>query len=330
MNVRWPIEIAGTGLATPATVVTNKDFEKRLETSDDWIAQRTGIRQRYLAQPGETTVSMATAAARQALAEAGLKPTDLDLIINATITPDHTLPSAACEMQAALGCGWIPAYDLVAACSGFVYALITAANSIQCGMSRNVLVSGAETMSRIIDMEDRTTAVLFGDAAACAVIRPSTDPQRGIIHARMAADGVRGELIWIPAGGVAEPATQRTVNERLHYVRMRGREVYKFAVTQMQDLIDQTLREAGVAASDVTLMIPHQSNLRIIESACEKLGFGKDRVVINIDRYGNTSAASVPIALHESRANGRIKPGDLVLLVAFGAGLTWASALMRV
>lgn len=330
MKLNWPVEIAGTGASMPAQVVTNEAFTQRLETTDEWIVQRTGIHERRIAPPEEATLKYATEASRAALAEAGVSPAELDLIVCATITPEHILPSTACELQNALGCRWIPAFDLSAACSGFVYGIVTAAQYIVNGLAKNVLLVGAECLSRITDMEDRTSCILFGDGAAAAVLRPASDPSRGVLAARMGADGGRAQLIWVPGGGAREPASVRTVSERLHFMRMKGREVYKFAVTQMQELIHETLSDAGVSLDDVALLVPHQSNLRIIESACEKLGLPESKVVVNIQRYGNTSAASVPIALHEARQAGRVKKGDLVLMVAFGAGLTWASALMRV
>lgn len=330
MKVNWAIEIAGFGASLPVTTVTNDDFAKRLDTNDEWIAQRTGIRARRVAKPGETTLTLAAAASREAISGAGITPTDIDLVINATITPDHVLPSTSCQLQDALGCRHVPSFDLVAACSGYVYGLVTAAQYIQCGMAKNVLVVGAECLTRMTDMEDRTTAVLFGDGAAATVVRPSADPNRGILAARMGADGSGGQMIWVPAGGAAEPASQKTLNERLHYIRMKGRDVYKFAVTQMQQLIEETLADVGMSVNDINLYVPHQSNLRIIESACDKLGIPLEKVIVNIDKYGNTSAASVPLALYDAQRAGRLKRGDLVLLIAFGAGLTWASALMRI
>jgi 3-oxoacyl-[acyl-carrier-protein] synthase-3 len=233
-------------------------------------------------------------------------------------------------LQAELGCGWIPAFDIGAACSGFVYALVSAAQFIDCGMATNVLVLGSETLTRITDMEDRGTAVLFGDGAGAAILQPSTDPNRGILAARLGADGGRAKAVWVPAGGSAEPASTRTVNERLHYMKMKGREIYKFAVTQMYSLVRDTAEEAEVDLDELALVIPHQSNLRIIESAADRLGLPMEKVSINIDRLGNTSAASIPLALHEARETGRIKSGDLVMLVGFGAGLTWGSALLRI
>ncbi len=329
MRVSWPVELIGTGVCVPNNCVTNAEFAARLDTSDEWIQTRTGIRERRVAEPHESTGSLSLIASRLALEDAGVAPDLIDLIICGTFTPDHPLPSTACELQASLGCRMIPAYDLAAACSGFVWSLITGAQNIVSGMADHVLIIGAEILSRLTDMEDRTTAILFGDGAGAAVLRRSRDPRCEILAVNLGADGGRGQLIWIPAGGSKEPASPRTLNERLHYIRMKGREVYKFAVTQMQELIDQTLADAGVKPEEVALFVPHQSNLRIIESAVEKLGFPRDKVVINIDRYGNTSAASVPLALHEARRAGRIRKGDLVMMVAFGAGLTWGSVLMR-
>jgi 3-oxoacyl-[acyl-carrier-protein] synthase-3 len=330
MKVHWAVEVAGTGLHVPRGVVTNADFAQRLDTSNEWILQRTGIRERRIADPDESTLTMAAAASREALQAAALTPQDLDLIICATITPDYQLPSTACLLQAELGCGWIPAFDLSAACSGFVWAMIAGAQYVHAGLARTVLVVGSETLTRITDMEDRGTAVLFGDGAGAAILRASTDARREILAVQQGADGARGMLIAIPGGGARHPASTRTVAERMHYMKMQGREVYKFAVTQMHQVIHSTAQEAGISLDDVKLIIPHQSNLRIIESACAKAGFPLDRVVINIDRFGNTSSASVGIGFHEARRDGRIAAGDLVMLVAFGAGLTWGSMLLRI
>lgn len=330
MKVAWPVEIAGTGHYVPPKVVTNDDFAQRLDTSHEWIIQRTGICERRLGEPEDSTLTFALAASREALANANLTPADLDYIVCGTATPDHPLPSTACELQAALGCGWIPAFDLSAACSGFVWSFITAAQLLVTGLANNVLLVGAEKLSAITDMEDRATAILFGDGAGAAILRKSTDPARGILAVRQGADGARGSLISVPAGGSKLPASAQTVAERLHYMRMQGREVYRFAVTQMQEVIARTAADAGVDLADVALLIPHQSNLRIIESACDKCNFPLDRVIININKYGNTSAASIGLALHEAWQTGRAKPGDLVMLVAFGAGLTWGSVLLRV
>jgi 3-oxoacyl-[acyl-carrier-protein] synthase-3 len=330
MKVKWAVEIAGTGAYVPTRVVTNDDFAARLDTSDEWIVQRTGIRERRIVEPGQGTLDLSVHASRQALAEAGLKPDDIDLIVLATATPEHPLPSTSCELQAALGCGWVPAFDIAAACSGYVYAMVNAAHFIDSGMATRALILGSETLTSITDMEDRGTAILFGDAAGAAVLQPSTDPNKGILAARLGADGARAKAVWVPGGGSAEPASIKTVNERLHYMKMKGREIYKFAVNMMHSLVKETAEEAGVSLDDLALVIPHQSNLRIIESAVGRLGIPMEKVSINIDRFGNTSAASIGVAFHEARQTGQIKSGDLVMFVAFGAGLTWGSALLRI
>ncbi len=330
MRLGWPVEIVGTGAYLPTQVISNEDLAHQVDTSNEWIVQRTGIRERRHVAPGESTLTMAKQASQAALADAGLTAQDIDLIVFATITPEHQLPATGCLLQAELGCRWIPAYDLAAACSGFVWAFLSGVQHLTTGLAKTVLVVGAETLTNITDPQDRGTCILFGDAAAAAVLRVPADGQRQALSAVWGADGQRGRLIYVPAGGAKEPTSQRTLDERLHYMRMQGREVYKFAVTQMQHVIEQTCNDAGVSANDVALLIPHQSNLRIIESAVEKAGIPLDKVAVNIDRYGNTSAASVAVALHESRATGRIKTGDLVMLVAFGAGLTWGSILLRV
>jgi 3-oxoacyl-[acyl-carrier-protein] synthase-3 len=329
MKCNWPMVIRGTGSAAPQKILTNDEIAQRVETSNEWIVQRTGIRERRIAAPDESTLDIALAASRQALERAGLSPQDLDMIQFATVTPNHTLPSTSCELQAALGCGQIPAFDLQAACSGFVYGLVNAAQHLQTGLAKTILVVGAETLSRITDTEDRGTCILFGDGAGAAVIQRSDNPEQGILSAELGADGSRAKLIWVPAGGSIEPTSQRTINERLHYMKMEGREVYKFAVAKIQELVTRSLEEAGVGIADLRLFIPHQSNIRIIESAMEKLNLSRDQVIINIERYGNTSSASVPLALHEAWAAGRIDRGDLVLMIGIGAGLTWGSALLR-
>jgi 3-oxoacyl-[acyl-carrier-protein] synthase-3 len=330
MKLTWPVEIVGTGVSVPTRVVTNDELARRVDTTNEWIVQRTGIRERRYIAPGESTLALATKASQHALANAGLVAQDLDLIIVATATPEHLLPATGCLLQATLGCRWIPAFDIEAACSGFVWALVVGAQHLLSGLASTVLVLGAESLSTITDMDDRQTCILFGDGAGAAILRRSTADGRGVLAARLGCDGARGKLIYIPAGGSHEPASRRTVDERLHYMRMHGREVYKFAVTQMHAIIAETCQDAGVCVADLALVVPHQSNLRIIESACAKAGVPMDKVVVNIDRYGNTSAASVAVAFHEAREAGRVRPGDLVLLVAFGAGLTWGSVLLRV
>jgi 3-oxoacyl-[acyl-carrier-protein] synthase-3 len=329
MRFDWPIEIAGTGMALPDRVVTNEEIAAMVDTSHDWIVQRTGIHERRWVGEGESTLTLATAASRDAIANAGLTPEDIDLIVFATITPEHPLPATACLLQSELGCRWIPAFDMASACSGFVWAALQAAQFVHSGMAKNVLVVGAEALSSITDMQDRATCILFGDAASAMVMRPATNDRAQFIAGKWGADGARGRLITVPAGGSKMPACQQTLDERLHFMRMAGREVYKFAVTQMYKIIHETCEEGGVAVEDLKLIVPHQSNLRIIESATQKAGVPLDKVVVNINRYGNTSAASVPVALAEAIRDGRCGPGDLVLLVAFGAGLTWGSLLLR-
>jgi 3-oxoacyl-[acyl-carrier-protein] synthase-3 len=329
MKLGWPVEIAGTGAYIPERVVTNEELAGRMDTSHDWIVQRTGIHERRWAAEGESTLSMAAAASRQALANAGIDPQDIDQIVVATVTPELPLPSTACLLQAELGCRHVPSFDIAAACSGYVYALTQAAQAIVNGMAETVLVVGGETLTRVTDLEDRATAILFSDGAGAAVLRRSTDPNRCFLAGRLGADGYRGMTIHIPAGGARTPASHCTVDERMHSMRMAGREVYKFAVTQMYSIIGQTCDDAGVSRDDLAVVVPHQSNLRIIESAAHKAGVPLEKVEVNITRYGNCSAASIAIALHEARDRGRIKPGDLVILVAFGAGLTWGSLLLR-
>lgn len=329
MADRIPLLIRGMGACLPQRVMTNAELEKRLETSDDWITTRTGIRERRIAGPGENTQTLATEACRAALADAGLTPQDVDLIVLATSTPVVPLPATACFVQQALGCRTIPAFDITAACSGFVYAFSVAASMIQAGGYRHALVVGAETMSAITDYEDRGTCILLGDGAGAAVLGPATNGVSGVYDQYLGADGSGAQMIWIPAGGSLEPTSSKTLNERLHYLKMKGREVYRFAVTKMQEVIEGAVKRVGITASDLTLVVPHQSNLRIIESAAEKLGIPMDRVAVNIDRCGNTSAASIPLALDEARRTGRLKAGDWVLMAGFGAGLTWGSILLR-
>ncbi len=323
------MSIRGTGRAIPDGVLTNADFAGRLDTSDEWIVTRTGIRERRVVNNGESTLTLAEQAARAALDDARLTPADLDLILCATISPEYPFPATACFLQHNLGITNIPAFDISAACSGFVYGTILAAHFVHRGTYRNVLVIGAECMSRFTDYEDRSTCILFGDGAGAAVIGPAQAGDQGIYHCQMGADGGGAATICCPAGGARQPASIQTVNDRLHYLKMKGREVYKFAVTKMQEVIEQAMASQGLGPDDIAMIIPHQSNLRIIESATQRLGMPPEKVYINIDRYGNTSAASVPVAMDEVLRAGSVKRGQWLLLVAFGAGLTWASALIK-
>jgi 3-oxoacyl-[acyl-carrier-protein] synthase-3 len=321
--------ISGTGRGVPSDVLDNEYFASYLDTSDEWITSRSGIRQRYRAAEKETTVTLGLEASRKALDDAGIAPTDLDLIIFATVTPDTPVPAAACWLQAELGADGVPAFDVNAACAGFVYAAVQATAFIKSGYMRRVLIVGSETLSRIVDYEDRATCVLFGDGAAAAVISASDDPERGFIHHQMGADGQGAEYIHMPGGGSRVPASAMSVAERLHFLRMNGREVYKFAVQKFNTVVAESLAATGLTPEQLDFIIPHQSNLRIIKSVQDKLKLPDEKLVVNIDRYGNTSSASVGLALDEARRDGRIQPGHTVMLIAFGAGLTWASLICR-
>jgi 3-oxoacyl-[acyl-carrier-protein] synthase-3 len=324
------VRISGSGRALPERVLTNQFFVDRLDTTDAWIRERTGILERRVVGQGESTATLATAAAREALADANLTAKDIDLIIVATITPECPFPSTACFVQEALGAPCVPAFDLAAACSGFIYGLNVGTCMLQTGIYKNILLIGAETMSRISDYEDRSTCILFGDGAGAVVLSATADSNGpAMLHHKMHAEGNGLSMLAVPAGGSRLPASKMTVEERLHYVKMNGREVYKLAVKRNLELVESTLLEAGISADQVALVIPHQSNLRIIESARQKLGLPEGRMFCNIQKFGNTSAASIPLGLDECRKTGRIKTGDLVLFVAFGAGLTWGSALLR-
>jgi 3-oxoacyl-[acyl-carrier-protein] synthase-3 len=318
--------IVGWGTAVPDGRVTNADLEARVDTSDAWIVERTGIRERRVAADGETTATLGTAAAAQAIKRAGLTPADIDLMIVATASPEQPLPHTGAFVGEALGlrCG---SFDLSAACAGFVYELIVGASLLQTGYD-HVLLVGAETLSRIIDPEDRATTVLFGDGAGAAVItRTTSDP--GILAWDLGCDGSAAGLLEIPAGGSRRPASTQTVAERGHYLKMAGQEVFRRAVRAVVDSATATLEQAGVDATDVAWFVPHQANARIIDAAAQRLGFSPERSLVNIDRYGNTSSASIPLALFEGVDEGKVRDGDLVLCSGFGAGMTWASALLR-
>lgn len=320
--------IVGWGKYVPPRVLTNDDLTRMVDTSDDWIRARTGIAERHIADDGETTASMAIKAAQQALEVANLKPSQLDMIIVATTTPDYFFPATACLVQDALGAAYAAAFDLSAGCSGFVYGLDVATNIISSGAYRNVLLIGAETFSRITDWSDRDTCVLFGDGAGALVLQ-ANGADGGVLSSFLGADGSGGDLLCIPAGGSREPASHRTVAEGLHYLTMRGREVFRFAVRAMPSATRQVLEQAGLTTADLTLVIPHQANQRILESSAKALGLPPEMVFSNLERYGNTSAASIPIALCEAVEQGRIQQDDLIVCVGFGAGLTWGATAIR-
>jgi 3-oxoacyl-[acyl-carrier-protein] synthase-3 len=320
--------IAGAGSYVPEKRLTNDELSKMVDTNDEWIVQRTGIRERRIAGDGESTASMATAAARKALIAAGIEPKDLDLIICGTVSQEMVFPSTACFVGASLGLKSTPAFDISAACSGFIYTLETASNFVKTGRYRNVLVIGAETLSRITDYKDRGSCILFGDGAGAVVLQQSPDPQRGVIYSSLHADGSGWEMLYCRPGS-RYPITPEGMAVGDQYMKIKGREVYKFAVQRFEELIEDAMRKCELTKDDVKLIVPHQVNLRIISSAMDKLELGMEKAFVNISKYGNTSAASIPIALDEAMREGRISAGDVVILVAFGAGLTWANAVVK-
>jgi 3-oxoacyl-[acyl-carrier-protein] synthase-3 len=322
------VAIAGLGVYLPARVVANRDFEARLETSDQWIVERTGIRERRWAAPEETVATMARGAAEQAMGRAGITAAQLDAIIVATATPDRILPSTACYLQALLGAERAAAFDLSAACSGFIYGLTVAEGLIATGQATHILVVGGEKLSSITDMNDRSTAILFGDGAGAVVVSRTTG-NRGLLSSFIKSDGRLAPLLHIPGGGAADPISEKVIRERSQYMKMAGREVFKHAVLTMAEACDEALRRAGIQGQDIDLLVPHQANIRIIDATARHAGIPGEKVIITVDRYGNTSAASIPMALADAEQSGRLTPGKVVLLVAFGAGFTWGSAVIR-
>jgi 3-oxoacyl-[acyl-carrier-protein] synthase-3 len=320
--------IIGVGAHAPKRVLTNADLEKTVETSEAWIVQRSGIRQRHVAEEGEATSDLAVQAARQALERAGLVPEDIDFIVVGTTTPDMIFPSVGNILQHRLGCRNVGSVDLLAACAGSIYSMSVGAQFVQTGKYRRVLCVGAETLSRITDWTDRGTCVLLADAAGAAVLE-AANGERGFVDFDLYSDGRYWDLLYMPGGGSRHPATHETVDARMHYAKMKGSEVFKVAVRMFVECTERILGRNGLTAKDVDLFIPHQANLRIIEAAVKRVDLPMDRVLVNVDRYGNTGAASVYVALEEAVASGRIKRGDLVLLAAFGGGFAWGSALLR-
>jgi len=322
------IGILGIGAYVPEGVLTNADLEKIVDTTDEWIRERTGITTRHRADEKTATSDLAKEAARRAVADAGLTPEDLDVIMVATATPDMFFPSTACLVQRELGATNAFAFDVSAACSGFLYGLSIAEHLVKAGTYRYVLVVGAETLTKIVDWTDRTTCVLFGDGAGAAVVG-KVSPDRGFIAARLKSDGSLGDLLSMPAGGSRLPATEETVRKRLHCVKMEGNRLFKAAVKAMASAAAGVLEETGYTGDDLDLLVPHQANLRIIDSTADRLNVAKEKVLINIADFGNTSAASIPIALDQAKRKGTLKPGMLIEMVSFGGGLTWACVLMR-
>ena len=315
--------LAGTGAALPRTRVSNAELAERVDTSDEWIVERTGIRFRYIAEPDETTATLAAAAAQHALAAAGLQPSDIGLIIVATATPDNTFPASATKVQALIGAPDCIAFDVAAVCSGFLYAVTVADSMLRTGAAKHALVIGSETFSRILDWEDRTTCVLFGDGAGAVVLSAKdVDDDQGILATRLHADGKYSGMLYVDGG----PSTTGTVG----HVRMHGREVFRHAVTNLASVLGEVLEDTGLSPSDVDWVVPHQANRRIIDATAKKLGLDPARVVMTVDQHANTSAASVPLALDLAVRDGRIKRGDLVVLEAMGGGFTWGAAALRV
>ncbi len=321
------VKVLGTGSGIPEGRLTNNDLEKMVETSDEWITARTGIKERRIVKPHESAATLSLQAAWTALERASVSPSELDVIIVATVTPEMPFPATACILQDQLGATKAACFDLEAGCTGFVYALSVAEKYLRGGGGEKALIIGVETLSRIVDWQDRSTCVLFGDGAGAAVLGIADEP--GVLATYLGADGRGGPLLELPAGGSRIPPTSETIERRLHYIKMSGNEVFRFAVKIMEEASREVLRRARVPIEDVDLFVPHQANIRIIDSAAKRLGIPRDRIFLNVQKYGNTSSASIPIALNEAWEENRIFAGDLVLLVGFGAGLTWGSALIR-
>jgi 3-oxoacyl-[acyl-carrier-protein] synthase III len=313
----------------PPRLLTNADLEKLVDTTDEWIMQRTGIRERHIVDPGVATSDLAREAALEAIRRAGLTPADIDLIIVGTVTPDMLFPSTACLVQDKIGANNAWGFDLSAACSAFTYALTVGSQMVAAGAATNVLVIGADVMSSIIDYTDRATCVLFGDGAGAVVLGVSDDPAIGILDFEHHVDGSGGPSLCMPAGGSRRPASQATVDERLHFVKQEGQAVFKFAVRNTGEICERLLQRNGVGAADLDLFVSHQANRRIITSAAERIGMPPEKVIINIDRFGNTTAATIPLALNDALTSGRLKKGDLILLASVGAGFTVGSVLVR-
>ena len=331
-SVGYGTRIVSTGSAIPPKVITNFDLAKIMDTSDEWIHQRTGIKERHVSnqEEGEGTISLAIQAAANAFERSGMDPADLELVICATCTQEMTCPSVACRITERIGSKNSVAFDIAAACSGFLYALNLAESLIRAGRYKNALIIGADAMSTVMDYSDRSVSILFGDAAGATVITRDENPERGCIYQIMGANGVGWESLYMPRREVDVPESDKENPIKLGNLRMNGREVFKFAVKKFQAVIEETLEKSNHTIDDVSLMICHQSNLRIIESAREKLGIAEDKVYVNIHRVGNSSAGSIGLCLDELNSSGRIKEGELVLFVAFGGGMTWASSLWRV
>jgi len=321
-------KISGTGSYLPEKVLTNHDLEKMVDTSDEWITERTGIKERRIIDEEMCASDLALEASREALKRAGVKPRDLDLIITATVSGDMMLPSTACILQGKLKAKNAAAFDINAACSGFVYGISVADSYIRSGVAKRVLLVGTEVLSRFTDWTDRTTCVIMGDGAG-AVVLEATEDDSGIMSVDIFSDGTMWDLLQIPAGGSLYPASEKTITKGMHFIKMKGNETFKVAVRTLEDIVVRTLKKNRLKASDLSLLIPHQANLRIIQATAKRLDISMDKVVVNIDKYGNTSAASIPIALDEAVRQGRVREGDYIMFESFGGGLTWGAALVK-
>jgi 3-oxoacyl-[acyl-carrier-protein] synthase-3 len=321
--------ILGTGSELPTKIITNSDLEKLVDTSDEWITVRTGIKQRRVLEEGKGNADMAYQAATRALDDAGVDAKDLDAIVMGTVTADYPFPASACVLENMLGARNAFSFDVNAACSGFLNALAISDSFIRTGMARTALVVGSDALSRLLNWQDRSTCILFGDGAGAVVLGSRDNSDRGILSTRLRTDGAHFRTLYVPAGGSRKPANPETVQNNEHTITMNGKEVFKVAVRSMEEITRQALDDAGVSIDQVSLVIPHQANRRIIVSLAERLGMPMEKVVINLDKYGNTSAASVPVALDEARRQGRIKRGDIVVLNAFGAGFAWGAAVVK-
>lgn len=326
--VEFGVGITGVGSFVPERIMTNSDLEKIVDTSNEWIIDRTGIEERRIAQETIATSDIAAIAAQRAMDAAKVLPEEIDLILVATISPDYIFPSTACMVQKHIGATNAAAFDINAGCTGFIYALTTAKGFVKSGIYKKVLVIGAETLSKIVNWKDRNTCVLFGDGAGACIVEPCEDGF-GMLAEDLGSDGSKGDVLIVPAGGSRKPTSLETVEEELNFIKMDGREVFKFAVRIMEKASNDVLKKAGLTSKDIDLLVPHQANIRIIDSALKKLDLEKEKVFVNLEKYGNTSAASIPVALDEALEQKRIKKGDNLLLVAFGAGLTWGGVLLK-
>lgn len=325
---RFKVKIAGTGSCLPEKILTNDDLSRMVDTNDEWIVRRTGIKQRRIASEKETPSTLGAIAGARAMEVAGVKPEEIELIVVGTSNPDHLFPTTACLIQSHLGLVNAGAFDLLAACSGFLYAFSIGSQYIRTGQYSKILIVGTEVLSRMVNWKDRSTCVLFGDGAGAAVLTRSEDSS-DVLYTELGSDGTRGDLIKLPAGGTAMPSTAETIANGMNFIHMEGRQVYEFAVRKLGELSARAIDKAGLSPDDVQWFLPHQMNIRIIESCAQKANIPPEKIIITIDKYGNTSASSIPIALDESIRSGRVKRGDVVVSIALGAGLTWATAVFR-